>query len=122
MRLITQFDHEFQYRGNTHIASVVVQCSDEMESWIGSVAFGSEEADNAYYARVESGELLNVCIAVKATCNGIEGSDYLGSCHVRAQCLNEDVMSTVNDHAMVGEAIADLIVEIANMKIKLDRF
>jgi CRISPR/Cas system CSM-associated protein Csm3 (group 7 of RAMP superfamily) len=70
--------------------------------------FGSKEENEEYLKKFELGELLNVVIKIEASYLGLEGTDYLGSCHVRSRELESDIQDIVKDHLMVEEAFDEL--------------
>ena len=81
--------------------------------------FGSVEEKTKYLKRFETGELENVRIRVQARLGDLCGTDYLGMCHVTSDGLNQDVLSLVNDHGMIEEAVHDLEKQITSLLEKL---
>jgi len=70
--------------------------------------FGNEKENKEYLMRFETGELLCVWIQVKAKCEGEEGTDSLGMCHVKANDLESEIMNIVAEHDMKNNACIEL--------------
>lgn len=74
--------------------------------------FGNATSNAEYRARFESGELQSVIIRVSCTALGVYGDTYLGACHVANQ---QDILDTVRDYDLRGEALLELQTESDTM-------
>ncbi len=92
---------------------VTIQVTDDHEEVEGSFDFGDDAENAAYLERFNSGDLVSVCIRVKAEYDTAEGTDYLGGCHIKVgPGFDDDILDMVNDHGMIDEALASLKREI----------
>jgi len=104
--------HRISVGGRVLLCTVSISVAEEEELVEGSVSFGDADAEAEYYARFESGELLNLCVRVLAAWQDSDGSDFLGGCHVVAADWERDVEALVKDHAMVDSALNELKLRI----------
>ena len=103
-------------------ATIGVAISYETDSVVGSVDFGDKNAEQDYYKRFETGELLNLVLRVEASALGLSGTDYLGGVHIKASELERDTSSIVSEHGMIDVAISELTQEITDTAKRLREY
>ncbi len=60
--------------------------------------FGNEADNKDYLKKFENGELMSTFITVEAHAEGEMGRDSLGAVHVSLNNLDNDVLTTIEDH------------------------
>lgn len=104
-------------RGVELTATIEVATQPDDTDPAGDFDFGDADENAEYLARFHSGEIEMTLIRVRAMWNGVEGSDYLGSCHTLASNFGSDVVSTAREYGMADNAVADLIREIESVQL-----
>lgn len=103
-----------KYKGLTYL--VKIENSDiPLED---SFDFGNEEENQKYMERFENGELenLDILITMFSKSGLVEGTDSLGSCHVRAAHIEDDIKGLIEDHGMLEQAHDDVMENIKRIK------
>lgn len=86
--------------------------------------FGDAKENEAYAERFNPRrhDLASVVISVIVRGEGMEGIDTLGACHVALKTFETDVMSMVNDHAMIENATDAVVKEIIDAASRLTKY
>ena len=110
MEIFKQFEQEIDLNGKPVTVKVEIKVGEDDIDPAGDFDFGDEQENAAYLARFTSGELFAAVIVVHVCGLGIEGSDYLGACHIHSNNyfnpapFEKDVLETVETYGMVANA------------------
>ncbi len=115
---VSRREVETTLAGRTLTVTLVTSFTEDDSEIAGSFDFGDEAENEAYLARFESSEVVNVLVRVEASWHDSKRSDYLGGCHLLSQGLEAQVLEIARYHGMEAEALACLALEIQS-KIKL---
>jgi hypothetical protein len=104
--------------GYSVVATIETAIAPDDTDPAGDFDFGDENENAEYLARFHSGELEMVLIRVRATWNGLEGSDYLGANHLLARDVELGALEAAQDHGMADNAIAELVQSIVAAQLR----
>lgn len=110
MYIIKTYDHPFTYNDKELIAHI--SCKYDYEREAPEIGLESEEENEKYLQRFETGEYANILLCVVASCLGEKGEDWLGQVHIVSKDYENQINEAIIDHGMVANAIEELCLSI----------
>lgn len=126
--IFKQFEQSVTVNSIPVLAKITVEVDEDDIDVGDDIAFGNASEEARYIARFKSGELFLGIITVRAQALGEEGIDSLGACHLFSNNMfnhepfNNSVERVLEDHAMIEQALGELVRAIESAANRLAPF
>lgn len=88
---------------------VLIVFEYDYENELLEIGFESNEEQDQYLSKFETGEYSNLFLRVTASALGEKGCDLLGQVHVVSKNADNDLIEIAESHGMINNAIGELV-------------